>query len=178
MQLDTISIAASLYVIVGGPWSIGSAGSCMAQEADVKSQPPWAYTYQVDKANEIEFLATTAALNDGDVWLLLACTEGKAFSMSLMGADGFPYLLGDQTNLTLQLDERPALVFSATVIDHKQVTVVSNSTKELFRVLRHSKSLSASVAGRSNLTRTYVFSLQPNDAALRDIDIHCFQSGA
>jgi hypothetical protein len=150
----------------------------MAQEADVKSQPPWAYTHQVDKANRIAFLATTPALNDGDVWLLLACTGAKAFSMSLMDADGFPYVLGEQANLTLQLDKRQTLVLSAAVIDHKQVTVVSDSMKELFPVLRRSKSLSASVAGRSDLTHTYTFSLQPNDAALRDIDIHCFQSGA
>ena len=150
----------------------------MAQEADVKSQPPWAYTYQVDKANRTAFLATTPALNDGDVWLLLACTDAKAFSVSLMDADRFPYTLGDQTDLTLQLDGRQALVLSSAVIDHKQITVASGSMKELFPVLRRSRSLSASVAGRSDLTHTYIFSLQPNEAALRDIDIHCFQSGA
>ncbi len=177
-RLDKASIAVSLFAIVSSiPWSIGLAGSCAAQEADVKSQPPWAYTYQVDKADRTAFLATTPALNDGDVWLLLAC-KAKAFSMSLMDADGFPYPLGDQTGLTLQLDGRQALVLSAAVIDRKQIRVASGSMKELFPVLMRSKSLSASVAGRSGLTHTYMFSLQPNDTALRDIDVHCFQSGA
>jgi hypothetical protein len=179
LRLDTVSIAGSLFVIASSSlWSIGPAGSCVAQEADVKSQPPWAYTYQVDKANRTAFLATTPALNDGDVWLLLACTEAKAFSMSLMDADGFPYTLGEQAYLTLQLDKRQALVLSAAVINRKQIAVTSDSMKELFPLLRRSKSLSASVAGWSDLTPTYIFSLQPNDAALRDIDIHCFQSGA
>jgi hypothetical protein len=73
------------------------------------------------------------------VWLLLACTEAKAFSMSLMDADGFPYTLGEQAYLTLQLDKRQALVLSASVIDRKQITVTSDSMKELFPVLRRSK---------------------------------------
>ncbi len=154
------------------------AATCRAQDTGVRSQPPWAYAYEVDKAKRTTFLATTPALNDGDVWPLLACTEAKAFSLSLMDGDGFPFAFGDQTDLTFQLDERKALVLPAAVIDRKQITVAPSSTKELFPLLARSKSLSASVDGGGGSTHTYVFSLQPNDAALRGIDVHCFQSGA
>lgn len=46
--------------------------AAFGQAAEVQSQPPWAYTYRSEAPDRVEFMATTPAMEDGEVWLLLA----------------------------------------------------------------------------------------------------------
>src|SRR5262249_29137867 len=55
-------------------------------------------------------MATTPALQDGDVWLLLACNENGRLSVALMHADRFSFELDGSSSLHVQ---------SATVQHHR-----------------------------------------------------------
>ena len=166
-----IAVAVQLANVIGG-------AECNAQTAEPRAQPPWAYSYREDGPNRIEFMATTAALEDRDVWLLLACSGSRTFSVSIMHDGKYPFSLSDLTGLTLQFDDFQPISLPAAVIEQRQITASSVFTRDLFPVLTHSKILSVLVRGRRGAAHTYTFSLQPNNVALRDIDIHCFESGA
>jgi hypothetical protein len=155
-----------------------SSARCAAETSELKSQPPWAYTYSVDAAKNVEFLATTPSLEDNDVWLLLACSASQTFYISFMNKSNFGFPLSERTEIALKLDElRPALL-PVAVIKQTQITANPDLTRDLFPLLTLSKILLVSIPERSGSTHKYSFSLQPNDLALRDINIHCFQSGA
>ena len=157
--------------------SVGSFAGSQPLEPKLKSQPPWAYTYRID-ADKIDFLATTPALEDRDVWLLLACKDNQTFYASLVDANTFAFPLSERMELTLRLDGLPGISLPSAVIKQKQITARPSSATQLFSLVKRSNLLSVSVPEQgSGAIHTYSFSLQPNDLALRDIDIHCFQSG-
>lgn len=160
----------------GATFDLIAAADCAAQTAEPKAQPPWAYTYREDGPNRIELMATTAALEDRDVWLLLACNSTPTFTVSIMHEGKYPFSLDDRTDLTLQFDGSRAVSLPAAVIEQKQITASPALTRDLFPVLTRSKTLSVLVRDHHGARHTYSFSLQPNNVALRDIDIHCFQS--
>lgn len=172
-QLWPLIIAAAVQLA-----NMIGVAECDAQTAEPKAQPPWAYTYRDDGSNSIEFMATTAALEDREVWLLLACSSTRTFSVSIMRDGKYPFSLSDWTELTLQFDDFRPISLPAAVIEPRQITASSVLTRDLFPVLTHSKILSVLVRGRHGTAHAYSFSLQPSNVALRDIDIHCFQSGA
>ena len=126
----------------------------------------------------MEFMAATPSLEDRNVWLLLACFATRTFYVSFVDAKKFPFTLAERTQIRFRLDALRPVVLPVAAIDQKQITADPGSTKDLFAVLARSKTLSVSIPERTGVTHTYSFSLQPNDLALRDIDIHCFQSGA
>ncbi len=157
--------------------SVGSFAGGQPLEPKMKSQPPWAYTYRID-ADKIDFLATTPALEDRDVWLLLACRDNQTFYASLVDADTFAFPLSERPELALRLDELPAISLPSAVIEQKQITARPSSATQFFSLLTRSNLLSVSVPEQgSGAIHRYSFSLQPNDLALREIDVHWFQSG-
>lgn len=147
-----------------------------ADTDDVMSQPPWAYTYHGTSGQRMEFMATTPSREDRNVWLLLACFATRRFYVSFVDAKKFPFPLPERAEIGFRLDALRPLVLPVAAIEQKQITADPDSTKDLFAVLTRSKQLSVSIPERTGLTHNYSFSLQPNDLALRDIDIHCFQS--
>jgi hypothetical protein len=156
---------------------IGSARS-EAETGELKSQLPWVYTYWSDAAKNVEFLATTPSLEDNNVWLLLACSASQRFYISFRGKKKFGFPLSERTELTVKLDELRPVLLPVAVIKQIQITANPSLTRDLFSLLTRSKILLVSIPERSGSRHNYSFSLQPNDLALRDINIHCFQSGA
>lgn len=158
--------------------SAGSAAVSKSSEPELKSQPPWDYTYRTNVAEQIDFLAATPAIENRDVWLLLACKSGRIFYASLVDAGTFGFPLGERTELTLRLDELPPMSLPSAVVEKKVITARPNSPGQFFYALRSSNLLFVTVPEQGgSLIHMYSFSLQPNDLALRDIDVHCFHSG-
>jgi hypothetical protein len=99
-----------------------SASNGAAQWAEIKMQKPWAYTYRVDEADSIEFMATTPAIEDANVWLLLACGGGQRLYVSLVHSEQVPFAIGERTALMLQLDNSEPVSVPSAVIKQKQIT--------------------------------------------------------
>lgn len=154
-----------------------SASNGAAQWAEIKMQKPWAYTYRVDEADSIEFMATTPAIEDANVWLLLACGGGQRFYVSLMHSEQFPFAVGEKGHLMLQLDNSEPISVPSAVIEQKQITAAPQAAQDLIPVLVHGNRLVASINDVDGAVHAYSFALQPNDLALRDINIHCAKSG-
>ena len=133
--------------------------------------------YHNSPGQRMEFMAATPSHEDREVWLLLVCFASRTFFVSFVDAEKFPFPLAERTEVRFRLDALRPIVLPVAGVEQKQITADPDSTKDLFAVLSRSKSLSVSIPERTGATHDYSFALQPNDVALRDIDIHCFQSG-
>jgi hypothetical protein len=96
----------------------------------------------------------------------------------LIRSGGFRFSLGERAQLRLRLDDSPPVLSLVAVIGQGQITSESGAMQILFPLLLGSKRLTAALAEASGTAHNYSFSLQPNDLALRDIDVHCFKPGA
>jgi hypothetical protein len=154
---------------------VACASTSAAQWAETKVQEPWAYTHRIDETNSAEFMATTPALEDPHIWLLLACKNEQAYA-SVIHSEKFPYALRERARLILQFDQSEPVMLSVAVVRQKQIVADPQPLRELIPVLIHSNKLSASITEINGTVHVYSFLLQPNDQALREIDVHCFQS--
>ena len=136
-------------------------------------QDPWAYTYRFDQEDNIEFMAITPAAEDGKIWLVLACKDTQPINLSMINLEGFSYPLTEKGELIVQLDGSAAIYLPTIVVQQKQIRADSGATKQLIPVLMRSNQLLVSTSDMNGETHMYSFSLQPNNRALRDIDIHC-----
>ena len=152
--------------------------ACKAQSPELKFQKPWVYTYQVNKLNNIDFVATAPAAEDAAVMLLLACSGNERIYVSFIDSDKFPYPLKERSQLTWRLDNSEPISLPVAIIDQKQITADPRPGKDLMPILMRSNMLSASITDIEGIVHIYTFSLQPNDLALRDIDVHCLRSGS
>jgi hypothetical protein len=157
-------LIAGLFVVS----QITSAQRTAAQISEVEVQGPWVYTHQLDKAQQIEFLATTQA-EDMDVFLLLACSATRVV-MSFIHMNRFPYSLPDHGHVTVQLDQSDPILLPVALIDKNDIVADPRPTKDLVSVLIRSNQLSVSITAVGGTVHTYVFSLQPSDLALQ----HCY----
>jgi hypothetical protein len=154
---------------------VGESASA-SQQSETKVQEPWAYTHRIDEANHVEFMATTPAVEDAHIWLLLACKSDARVYISLIHSEKFPYALRERAHLTLQLDNSERIELPVAVTQQKLITADPRPTKDLIPILARSNRLSASVADMEGAVYSYSFSLQPNDQALQDIAAHCLQT--
>lgn len=141
--------------------------------AEPNVQQPWVYTQRFDKANRAEFLATTRALEEADIWLLLACESPGQLYLSLIRPTQFQFALDRISRLTLRLDDSQPISLPAAAIEQKQIIADPRFIKDLMPLLIHSVRLSASFPEPNGTMHSYTFSLQPNDLALKDINVHC-----
>jgi hypothetical protein len=146
--------------------------------AEVQSQPPWAYNYRSDARDRVEFMATTPAVEDGDVWLLLACGTDRTFRVSLLRPSGFPFHPGGRLHLALRLDDAPPMASPAVLVQRGLITADPNATSHLFAVITRGEVLSVTISEAPGAPQDYSFHFQPNDRALHDIGVHCFNIGA
>ena len=146
---------------------IACALDSAAQVLDFEVQGPWAYRHQFDETHRVEFLATTRA-QDTDVFLLLGCSTARIV-LSFIYLDQFPYSLAERGHVTVQLDQSDPILLPTAVIDQRNIVTDPRVTRDLVPVLMRSNRLFVSVTDGGGTVHTYVFSLQPNDLALR----HC-----
>ena len=172
------SLRRLVVIIVSFIFSGMVMSACEAQSPELKFQKPWVYTYQVNKLNNIDFVATTPAAENADVMLLLACSANNTIHISFIYSDKFPYSLRERSQLILRLDNSEPISLPAAIIDQKQTTADPRPGKDLMPILMRSNMLSASITDIEGIVHIYTFSLQPNDLALRDIDVHCLRSGS
>jgi len=144
-----------------------------AEVGELKVQDPWAYTYRFDQEDNIEFMAITPAAEDGKIWLVLACKDTQPINLSMINSEGFSYPLTEKGELIVQLDGSAAIYLPTIVVQQKQIRADPGATKQLIPVLMRSNQLLVSTSDMNGEMHMYSFSLQPNNRALRDIDIHC-----
>jgi hypothetical protein len=156
---------ASLAVFTSSP--------IFAEMSELKVQDPWAYAFRIDRDNNIEYMATTPAVEDSKVWLVLACKDNQRIGVSIVNSGGFTYPLTETGQLIAQLDGADGVSLPSVVVQQKQIRADPVATKRLIPVLMRSSQLLLSTDDTNGVRHTYSFSLQPNNIALRDIDIHC-----
>jgi hypothetical protein len=153
--------------------SAASALGCAARAVEPKVQQPWAYTYRFDDAREVEFMATTRATDEVDVWLLLACNSREQLHLSLVHPTQFPFALAGISRFVLRLDDSEPILLPVTAVEQKLVMADPRPAKDLLPLLARSEKLMASISESNGVVHSYTFALQPNDLALRDINAHC-----
>jgi len=88
-----------------------SASFAQGEDPGLEVLAPWALSRRVNpRANELEFLAMTPALDDHNAWLLLACTPARGeVQVYLIAASTFTSPLPRQARLELRIDDLPAI---------------------------------------------------------------------
>jgi hypothetical protein len=145
-----------------------------AQPPDIKTQGPWAYARQIEPASEAVLdMATTAAIDDGNVWLLLACNEDRELTVSIMHVTEFSYPVDSQVNISLRIDDHPKLTMPAVSIHNEQVSLASRSSHDLLPLLLSGTQSFVTIPDGRGEPHEYGFNLQPNNIALSRIRANC-----
>jgi len=145
-----------------------------AQASEIGMQGRWMYTTEVVGATEaVQAMATTAAVEDDNVWLLLTCSPDRQTTVSIMHVEAFSYPLQSRVNLSLGIDAHPTLTMSALTVNEKQLSLDPGSSYALLPLLLAGDRSFASVPDSRGEAHSYSFVLKPNDVALSDIRAQC-----
>jgi hypothetical protein len=145
-----------------------------AQTPDVGVQGPWAYTRQADRATEaVQDMAATTAIEDNDVWLLLACSDDRQMTISVMHIEEFSYPVMKRVNVSLRIDSHPSLGMPAVTVNSQQISIDPATSHDLLPLLLHGNQSSVRIPDSRGNTHDYSFILQPNDLALGNIRERC-----
>src|SRR5215472_1533308 len=107
-------------------------GNSCAQAPDVKVQGPWAYTRQTTGAAEaVRDMATTSASEDGNVWLLVACSQDRQATVAIMDVQAFPYPVARRAKVALRIDAHARLNVLGLAISDKQISIEPTSSHDL-----------------------------------------------
>jgi hypothetical protein len=90
--------------------------------------------------------------------------------MSFIYLDHFPYPVSERGHVTVQFDQSDPILLSTALVAGKNLLADPRTTRDLVSMLKRSSRLSLSITEVSGTVHTYVFSLQPNDLALRHCD--------
>ena len=173
MPIRPIFVAASLVISGLATFNFASA-----QPGEINVQEQWAYMKHTDETTgKVQFLATTAAIEDDNAWLLLACGEDGRITFSIIYTGGFPYSLKSPASVSLRIDVDPAVTTAAVITGPSQISVGPRVSNELLSFLVDGNRLSASISDADAKIHTYAWSLQPSDVALADIRGHCLEDG-
>ena len=147
-----------------------------AQAAEVGVQGRWMYTIEGDSATEaVQAMATTAAMEDDNVWLLLTCSPDRQTTVSIMHVEAFSYPLQSRVNLSVGIDTHPMLTMLALRVNEKQLSLDSGSSYALLPLLLGGNQSFASIPDSRGQSHHYSFVLKPNDVALSDIRAQCLE---
>src|SRR5262245_30433948 len=153
----------------------GAADCSHAQTSDVGMQGRWIFTTQVDGATEARRdMATTAAIEDDNVWLLLTCSADRQTTLSFVDVEGFSYPVESRVDLSLGIDTHPTLTLSALKVNDGQISLDPASSRDLLPLLLAGNGSSPAIPDSRGENHRYSFALQPNDLALSDIRAQCF----
>jgi len=145
-----------------------------AETSGFNAQGPWVYTHRIDPASEaVWHMATTVALEDDNVWLLLTCGEDRTMTVSIMHVEGFSYPVESSVSVSLRIDRHPTVRIPALPISNRQISIDPASSHDLLPLLLEGNRSSVTIADSRGDTHDYSFMLQPNEPALRDIRAIC-----
>ena len=156
-------IVAGAIVLAGAATSL-AAGPIAGDEAVPDRAGPWAFTRQ---------MAATPAVEDGDVWLLLAC-EGSRLAAAVMNATGFPFAAAPESSLVLRFAGHPDFVVEALAISEHQLTISAAAARRLLPLIIDSERTVVVIGDGEGVAHSYTFSLQPNGLALAGIVRECW----
>ena len=142
---------------------------------EIGIQGRWAYSRQVGPEAPID-MATTPALQDADVWLLLACNENRRLSVALMHADRFSFELDDSSSVQVQSARLSSTAVVAERSHPAQIVLDPILVRHIMPLLVEEQEVSVSVTARGGTAHRYTFALQPNDIALAPLRSRCFGS--
>ena len=142
---------------------------------EIAVQGRWAYSRQVGPGGGID-MATTPALRDGDVWLLLACNENGRLSVALMHTDRFAFELDEPSSLHVQSARLSSAAVMAERSSPAQIVMDPTLVRHIMPMLVEEQDLSVSVTARDGVVHRYTFVLQPNDVALAPLRSRCLGS--
>ena len=166
--MTAVALLLALLAIEGGRAS--------AQIAGIEVQKPWAYTRHIDRSSEsVLYMATTPAIEDDDLSLLLACRQDGPLIISFIHINGFPYQLAAPTNVSLRVDLAPTITLPASIIQDRQISIEPPLGNHMLRALTAGDQLFVAVTDRRGETHDYSMALQPNDLALKDIRANCLE---
>jgi hypothetical protein len=132
----------------------------------------WAYSRQAGPDAVID-MATTPALQDDDVWLLLACSGNGRLSVALMHADRFPFDLDEASSLQVQSARLTSTAVVAERAQPAQIVIDPVLVRHIMPLLIDERELSISITARGGTLHRYTFALQPNDVALAPLRSRC-----
>jgi hypothetical protein len=132
----------------------------------------WAYSRQAGPDAVID-MATTPAVQDDDVWLLLACSGDGRLSVALMHADRFPFDLDQASSLQVQSARLSSTAVVAERSQPAQIVMDPVLVRHIMPLLLDEQELSVSVTARDGAVHRYTFTLQPNDVALAPLRSRC-----
>jgi hypothetical protein len=139
---------------------------------EIGIQGRWAYSRQAGPEAGID-MATTPAVQDGDVWLLLACNENGRLSVALMHADRFSFELDASSSLHLQSARLSSTAVVAERSQPAQIVMDPILVRHIMPLLVDEQELSISVTARGGAVHRYTFALQPNNVALAALRSRC-----
>jgi len=155
---------------------LGYAALARAAPGDLRDEigveGRWAYSRQAGPDAVID-MATTPALQDDDVWLLLACNGNGRLSVVLMHADRFSFDLDESSSLQLQSARLSSTVVAAERVQPAQIVIDPVLVRHIMPMLVDEPELSVSVTARDGGVHRYTFALQPNDVALAPLRSRC-----
>lgn len=155
-----------------------AAGSTSAQAApdqpadSVEVQGRWAFTER-QSADGPAYMATTAAVEDGDTWLLLACQPGHRLAARLMHAGAFPFTLDKARPAELRSAAFGTHAVSVTPMSPGQFVLDPRLLAELLPLLLEDETILVSLTASDAQPHQYSFATRPNDLALAHIRSGC-----
>src|SRR5262249_14310240 len=122
-----ILVAAILVVSCLAPFN-----SASAQPGEINVQQQWAYMRHIDlTTGKVQFLAATAAIDDDNAWLLLACGEDGRITFSMIYTGGFPYSLKSPVSVSIQVDIALGVTTAAVMIGQDHISIDPRLSHEL-----------------------------------------------
>jgi len=168
----------SLFIAIILLMTVPTRRAFPAEATGVGIQSPWIYTQRIDSGSEgVLHMATTAAIEDDNVWLLLTCGEDRTTTISVMHVDGFPYPVETPVAMLLRIDSHPNMRISALPISERQMSLDPASSHDLLALLLDGSRSSVTMADGRGDTHDYTFMLQPNEPALNGIRANCLGPG-
>jgi len=135
-------------------------------------QGRWAYSRQALPDDMLD-MATTPALQDADVWLLLACSGSGRLSVALMHSDRFAFDLDKALALQVQSERLSSTLVAAERSQPAQIVIDPNVVRHIMPMLLDEQELSVSLTAQDGIVHRYTFALQPNDVALAPLRERC-----
>jgi hypothetical protein len=135
-------------------------------------QGRWAYSRQAAPDDMLD-MASTPALQDADVWLLLACSGSGRLSAALMHSDRFAFDLDKALALQVQSERLSSTLVAAERTQPAQIVIDPNLVRHIMPLLIDEQELSVSLTARDGVVHRYTFALQPNDVALAPLRERC-----
>src|ERR1043166_2229627 len=139
---------------------------------EIGIQGRWAYSRQAAPGDMID-MATTPALQDADVWLLVACDGNGRLSVVVMHSERFSFDIDESSSVQLQSARLGSTSVVARRTQSSHIEIDPNLVRHIMPLLLDEQELSLSITARDGAVHRYTFTLQPNDVALAPLRSRC-----